>query len=140
MFNGWIMMIWEQGGKQLLGSNFVMLYVHWVENNDLKTTAWREQDLNTTDSIQKKIWLGNQMMLILIFLDFFESNDEALRYEFLLRTLKTVNILYRLALWLFVSVLFWYAGQNLGAGGTSFKSPSLLICILMWIYTCCYFT
>ena len=59
----------------------VMLYVHWVEDNDLKTTAWREQDLNTTDSIQKKIWLGNQMMLVLIFLvyfsNFFETNDEA---------------------------------------------------------------
>jgi hypothetical protein len=25
-----------------------------VENDDLKTTAWREQDLNATDSIQKK--------------------------------------------------------------------------------------
>ena len=45
------MMIWKQGGKKMLGSNFVMLYVHWVENNDLETTAWREQDLNTTDSI-----------------------------------------------------------------------------------------
>jgi hypothetical protein len=31
-----------------------MLYVHWVENDDLKTTGWREQDLNATDSIQKK--------------------------------------------------------------------------------------
>ena len=76
------MMIWKQGGKKMLGSNFVMLYVHWVENNDLKTTAWREQDLNTTDSIQKKIWLGNQMMLILIFLvfssNFFQTNDGAL--------------------------------------------------------------
>ena len=54
-------MIWKQGGKQLLGSNFVMLYVHWVENFALitailKTTAWREQDLNTTDSFQKKIY------------------------------------------------------------------------------------
>ena len=47
-----------------------MLYVHWVENDDLKTIAWREQDLNATDSIQKKIWLGNQMMLTLIFLVF----------------------------------------------------------------------
>ena len=63
-----------------------MLYVYWVENDDLKTRgkmiAWREQNLNTTDSIQKKIWLGNQMMLILISLvfysNFFETNDEAL--------------------------------------------------------------
>ena len=31
-----------------------MLYVHWVENDDLQTTALREQDLNATDSIQKK--------------------------------------------------------------------------------------
>ena len=77
-----------------------------MENYDLKTTAWKEEDINVRNSIQKKVRLGNQMMLILIFLDFFESNDEALRYEFLLRTLKTVNILYRLALRLFVSVLF----------------------------------
>jgi hypothetical protein len=83
-----------------------MLNVYWVENYDLKTTAWKEEDINVRNSIQKKVRLGNQMMLILIFLDFFESNDEALRYEFLLRTLKTVNILYRLALRLFVSVLF----------------------------------
>ena len=63
-----------------------MVYVYWVENDDLKTRgkmiAWREQNLNTTDSIQKKIWLGNQMMLILISLvfysNFFETNDEAL--------------------------------------------------------------
>ena len=41
-----------------------MLYVYWVENEDLKTTAWTEQDLNATDSIQKKRWLGNQMILI----------------------------------------------------------------------------
>ena len=34
-----------------------------LENYDLKTTAWRKQDLNATDGIQKKIWLGNQMML-----------------------------------------------------------------------------
>ena len=77
-----------------------------MENYDLKTTAWKEEDINVRNSIKKKVRLGNQMMLILIFLDFFESNDEALRYEFLLRTLKTVNILYRLALRLFVSVLF----------------------------------
>ena len=77
-----------------------------MENYDLKTTAWKEEDINVRNSIQKKVRLGNQMMLILIFLDFFESNDEALRYEFLLRTLKTVNILYRQALRLFVSVLF----------------------------------
>ena len=83
-----------------------MLNVYWVENYDLKTTAWKEEDINVRNSIQKKVRLGNQMMLILIFLDFFESNDEALRYEFLLRTLKTVNILYRLALRLFFSVLF----------------------------------
>ena len=83
-----------------------MLNVYWVENYDLKTTAWKEEDINVRNSIKKKVRLGNQMMLILIFLDFFESNDEALRYEFLLRTLKTVNILYRLALRLFVSVLF----------------------------------
>ena len=83
-----------------------MLNVYWVENYDLKTTAWKEEDINVRNSIQKKVRLGNQMMLILIFLDFFESNDEALRYEFPLRTLKTVNILYRLALRLFVSVLF----------------------------------
>ena len=83
-----------------------MLIVYWVENYDLKTTAWKEEDINVRNSIQKKVRLGNQMMLILIFLDFFESNDEALRYEFLLRTLKTVNILYRPALRLFVSVLF----------------------------------
>ena len=83
-----------------------MLNVYWVENYDLKTTAWKEEDINVRNSIQKKVRLGNQMMLILIFLDFFESNDEALRYEFLLRTLKTVNILYRPALRLFVSVLF----------------------------------
>ena len=83
-----------------------MLNVYWVENYDLKTTAWKEEDINVRNSIKKKVRLGNQMMLILIFLDFFESNDEALRYEFLLRTLKTVNILYRLALRLFFSVLF----------------------------------
>ena len=77
-----------------------------MENYDLKTTAWKEEDINVRNSIKKKVRLGNQMMLILIFLDFFESNDEALRYEFLLRTLKTVNILYRPALRLFVSVLF----------------------------------
>ena len=35
-------------------SNFVMLYVNWVENDDLKLTTWRGQDLNATDSIQKK--------------------------------------------------------------------------------------
>jgi hypothetical protein len=51
----WVkMMIWKQGGKQLLGSNFVMLYVYWVENDDLKLTVWRGQDLNATDGIQKK--------------------------------------------------------------------------------------
>ena len=48
-----------------------MLYVYWAENYDLKTTAWREQDLNATDSIQKKIWLGNQMMLFVILLEIF---------------------------------------------------------------------
>ena len=44
------------GGKWWFenNSNFVMLYVHWVENDDLKTTAWREQDLNGTDIIHKK--------------------------------------------------------------------------------------
>ena len=47
-----------------------MLNVYWVENDDLRTTAWKEQDLNATYSIQKKVWLGNQMMLILIFLVF----------------------------------------------------------------------
>jgi hypothetical protein len=31
-----------------------MLYVYWTENDDLKTIAWKEQDLNATDSIQKK--------------------------------------------------------------------------------------
>ena len=31
-----------------------MLCVYWVENDDLKTTAWREQDLNDTDIIHKK--------------------------------------------------------------------------------------
>ena len=36
-----------------------LLYDYWVENDDLKTTAWRKQDLTATDSIQKKIWLGN---------------------------------------------------------------------------------
>ena len=51
-------------------SNFVMLYVYWVENDDLKTIAWKEQDLNAMNSIQKKVWLGNQMMLILIFFVF----------------------------------------------------------------------
>ena len=44
----------KQGGKQLIGSNFVILCVYWVENDDLKTTAWREQDLNGTDIIHKK--------------------------------------------------------------------------------------
>ena len=48
-----------------------MLYVYWVKNDDLKTTAWREQNLNATDSIQKKIWLGNQMMLFVILLEIF---------------------------------------------------------------------
>ena len=32
-----------------------MLYVYWVENDDLKATAWREQDLNGTDIIDKKL-------------------------------------------------------------------------------------
>ena len=48
----------------------------------MKTIAWKEQDLNAMNSIQKKVWLGNQMMLILISLvfysNFFETNDEAL--------------------------------------------------------------
>ena len=48
-----------------------MLYVYWVENVDLKTTAWREQDLKCTDIIQKRIWLGNQMMLFVILLETF---------------------------------------------------------------------
>ena len=39
MFIGWKMMIW----KQLLGPNFVMLYVYWVEKDDLKTPAWRDK-------------------------------------------------------------------------------------------------
>ena len=47
-----------------------MLSVYWVENDDLKTIAWKEQDLNAMNSIQKKVWLGNQMMLILIFFVF----------------------------------------------------------------------
>ena len=47
-----------------------MLSVYWVGNDDLKTIAWKEQDLNAMNSIQKKVWLGNQMMLILIFLVF----------------------------------------------------------------------
>ena len=29
----------KQGGKRLIGSNFVILCVYWVENDDLKTTA-----------------------------------------------------------------------------------------------------
>ena len=48
-----------------------MFCVYWVENDDSKTTAWKEQDLNATDSIQKKIWLGNQMMLFVILLEIF---------------------------------------------------------------------
>ena len=35
-----------------------MLYVNWVKNEDLKTTAWRKEDLNGTDIIHKKIWFG----------------------------------------------------------------------------------
>ena len=50
-----------------------MLNVYWVENDVLKTTALKEQDLNATDSIQKKVWLGNQIMLILIFLFFLQT-------------------------------------------------------------------
>ena len=49
--------------QQLLGTTFVMFYLYWVENDDLKTTTQQQQqDLNVTDSVQKKIWLGNQMM------------------------------------------------------------------------------
>ena len=50
-----------------------MLNVYWVENYDFKTTAWKEQDLNATDSIQKKVWLGNQIIIILIFLFFLQT-------------------------------------------------------------------
>ena len=53
-----------------------------MENYDLKTAAWKEEDINVRNSIKKKVRLGNQMMLILIFLDFFESNDEALTAVF----------------------------------------------------------
>ena len=48
-----------------------MLCVYWVENDDLKTTAWREQDLNDTDIIHKKIWSGNQIMLFVNLLETF---------------------------------------------------------------------
>jgi len=56
-----------------------MLYVYWVENDDLKTTAWREQTLQIAS--RKKIWLGNQIFNFPCFffkLEFFGSNDEAL--------------------------------------------------------------
>ena len=47
-----------------------MLSVYWVENDDLKTIAWKKQDLNAMNSVQKKVWLGKQMILTLIFLVF----------------------------------------------------------------------
>ena len=31
-----------------------MLNVYWVENYDLKTAAWKEEDINVRNGIQKK--------------------------------------------------------------------------------------
>ena len=61
----------ENDDLKICNSNFVMLYVYWEENDDLKIIAWREQDLNAKDSIKKKVWLGNQMMLFVILLEIF---------------------------------------------------------------------
>ena len=74
-----------------------------MENYDLKTTAWKEEDINVRNSIQKKVRLGNQMMLILVF-------DFALLSQFFCKKLKSSYILQD---FLFGIGIWFWAVENL---------------------------